>query len=401
MTYQQGNYYIADSGTLMYYDGSKWISKGPFDKPDNNSIVTNQANKVAPPGSKPNPSAPQGGNPNLGQGAYQQATPGEDPTKRELGKFSIKPPKVNAEGGTSLRYPYDRSISAGSDYIVFEFWKYNPPFGRDDTGNTGTSTTSSGTPSYKTYNASVDDLTQAKDPANPEKNLPPILLYIPEDVQTQYGQKWGGAAFGSVTAGMLQAIGTSANAETFLDDIPGVVKSKTFDLLRQGINKVAGASVSENQALGGVSGTILNPNTEMMYDGPELRTLDLTFKMVAGSDREAQEIKKICNTFKKAMLPTFGGQTSSFGGSTSGFGGGNLITIPSICTIKYMYGSSLHPYLPQYKACAIANVAINYTPDGSYATYENGSPVATQLRISLKEMKNIFSSEINDQGASY
>ena len=99
------------------------------------------------------------------------------------------------------------------------------------------------------------------------------------------------------------------------------------------------------------------------------------------------------------MLPSFGGNaTSFFGGSQPQ---GNLIQVPNICTIKYMKGSSFHPYLPQYKAMAISNVAINYTPDGSYATYADGSPVATQLKVSLKEMKNIFASEINDTGASY
>ena len=310
-----------------------------------------------------------------------------------LGKLSIKAPKANAQGGAALKYPYDRALGSDSDYVIFEFWKYNPPFGRDDTGNAGSTTSSTGSGGYKKYNASVDDLTTA--------GFDPILLYMPEDVQTQYGQKWGGAAFGSVTAGLLQTLGTDVSVEAALDSIPGVIKSKTFDLLRQGINKVSGASVSENQALGGISGVILNPNTEMMYDGPELRTLELTFKMLATSDREAQEIKKICTTFKKAMLPTFGGQTKFFGGGSKGLGGGNLLTIPNICTVKFMYGSSLHPYLPQYKAMAISNVAINYTPDGSYATYENGYQVATQLKVSLKEMKNIFASEIEDTGASY
>lgn len=322
------------------------------------------------------------------------ASNGSSPSNESsLGKLAVKSPKVNASGGASLRYPFERALGSDSDYVIFEFWNYNPPFGRDSTGSTGTNTTSTGTPGYKTYNASVDDLTSS--------GLSPILLYMPEDVQTQYGQKWGGAAFGSVTAGLLQGIGTSANGETFVDSIPGVIKSKVFDTLRQGINKIAGASVSENQALGGVSGTILNPNTEMMYDGPELRTLEMNFKMLATSDREAQEIKKICTTFKKAMLPKFGGNADFFGGGEAGLGGGNLITVPNICTVKFMFGNDLHPYLPQYKAMAISNVAINYTPDGSYATYENGSPVATQLKVSLKEMKNIFASEIEDQGATY
>ena len=309
-------------------------------------------------------------------------------------KLPVRAPEVNASGGTSLRYPYERQLASDSDYVIFEFWLYNPPFGKgENEGRDGRAAVATGTPSYVKYNASVDQLDRS--------GLSPILLYMPEDVQTQYGQKWGGAAFGSVSAGLLQGVGQSVDINTALDNVSGVIKSTVFNKLRQGINNIAGAQISENQILGGVTGTILNPNTEMMYDGPELRTLEMNFKMLATSDREAQEIKKICTTFKKAMLPQFGGQAASFFGGQGGAGAGNLLTIPNICTVKFMFGNSLHPYLPQYKAMAISNVAINYTPDGSYATYENGSPVATQLKVSLKEMKNIFASEIEDQGATY
>jgi hypothetical protein len=310
---------------------------------------------------------------------------------QNLGTLAIPSPKVNAkqDADKALRYPSNRPINGDSDYVVFEFFDYKPPF-------KGGKSTGTGTPSYKTYNGSVDNL-------NPATGFSSILLYMPEDIQSQFGQKWGGAAFGSVAAGLLQGTAGEIKLDTALDSLNGVVKAKVFDTLRQGINKIAGASITENQILGGVTGTILNPNTEMMYDGPELRTFELNFKMVPTNNTEAQSIRKICNTFKKAMLPSFGGDAGSFGGSSdgSGLGGGNLLTVPKICRVTFMNGSSIHPYLPQYKACALANVAINFTPDGSYATYSDGAPVATQLKLSFKEMKNIFASEITLDGPSY
>lgn len=327
----------------------------------------------------------------------ESGIPIEDPSV--IGKLPIRAPEVNKDAGISLRFPFEDGIQGDTDYVIFEFWEYNPPFGRGSDGQGSRAVTATGSPSYKKYNASVDDLKPAKTKGG--GSLSPIILYMPEDVQTQYGQKWGGAAFGSVTAGLIQAAGTNVDLSAAVDSTQGVIKSKVFDLLRQGINKVAGASVSENQFLGGVSGVILNPNTEMMYDGPELRTLEMNFKMAPRSAREAQEIKKICTTFKRASLPSFGGKTDFFGGTSSGLGGGNLLTVPKMCTVRFMKGSAIHPYLPQYKAMAISGIAINYTPDGSYATYPDGSPVATQLKISLKEMKNIFSDEIEDQGGSY
>jgi hypothetical protein len=44
--------------------------------------------------------------------------------------------------------------------------------------------------------------------------------------------------------------------------------------------------------------------------------------------------------------------------------------------------------------CAITQVDINYTPDGTYATYEDGSMVAIELSVAFQESKLIFSSEV-------
>ena len=71
-----------------------------------------------------------------------------------------------------------------------------------------------------------------------------------------------------------------------------------------------------------------------------------------------------------------------------------------------MAGASIHPYLPQYKLCAISDVSVNYTPDGAYSVYgsndgANGSPVATELQLTFSETKLIYSQDINPTGASY
>ena len=310
------------------------------------------------------------------------------------GRVVIRAPKTNASSdvtGKSLRYPKERQIDSDSDYVVFEFFEYNPPVGK---GQKGEPTVPEGafagnpTPSFKDYNNSV----VAKFPAD----LPSILMYMPEDVQSQYSQKWGGADFGSFAAGLLNAAGGELNVQDAINNAFGAGKNLVFKGIQELTNKLSGSSISLNQTLGGISGTIMNPNTEMMYDGPNIRTFSLKFKLVPYSEIEAQEIRKICNTFKKAMLPSFGGQ--AFFGTIQA---PNLITIPKVCQVTFMKGNEPHPYLSQYKTCAIDNVSVNYTADGSYATYQDGSPVATELTVSFKEMKNIFAEEIVESGPSY
>jgi len=330
--------------------------------------------------------------------ANTQASAGVNPAIPATSQFGLDPtiptiaaPTVNnSSTSTSLRYPENITASE-TDYVSFEFFEYNPPFGKGQ-GQGGINAFSAST-AYNFYNASG-----LKDNAKSAKalGLTPIILYMPEDIQAQYGSRWGGADFGTAAVGMMRLPGgkTPDMGVTF-SAANGMIKSKVYDTVLKGINSMTGSNISLDQFMGSVSGTILNPNTEMLYQGGDLRTFALTFKMTPKNGTEAVKIKTICNTFKKAMLPDIGGQ--SFFGSEAA----SLLKVPNLCQVTYMRGSKIHEYLPVYKLCAIAGVDVNYTPDGAYATYEGGSPVSTQLTISFKETKLLFSNDVNLKGYSY
>jgi hypothetical protein len=316
--------------------------------------------------------------------------------EKQTVKLSIPTPPVNAGTGNALRYPSDFSITSNSDYVVFSFYKYAPPFGggRDVTNQVTTSTTAGSTPAYSNYQSSND-----RSYANRSLDLNPIVLYMPEDIQSQFGAGWNGAGFGSVAAGMMGAVGSFTDQKDVMkilqagaDSVEGVAKAAFFNTVIQGINAAAGANINLNQALGTITGTVLNPNVELAYEAPKLRNFSLKFKLVPRSGNESKIIKSICNTFKKSMLPSFGGQAIGFAEA------GNLLTIPDLCQVSFMNGSQLHPYLPKYKLCGITDVNINYTAAGAYATYGDGAPVATELTISFLETKLVFSQEVQIDG---
>ena len=71
-----------------------------------------------------------------------------------------------------------------------------------------------------------------------------------------------------------------------------------------------------------------------------------------------------------------------------------FIGVPDLCRVAFMHGGNEHEALPRFKMCAITQVDVNYTPDGTYATYYDGQPVAVQLTISFQETKLVFSEEI-------
>ncbi len=284
--------------------------------------------------------------------------------------------KTNSSDSSAMRYPKHQDITANSDYVTFEFYEYEPPFANEGGGTKKTN-----------YSASVSD-----DILGTPKEK--IILYMPEDIQSEYGANWGGAGFGLISKGLMGGAadvfdGTFNIGTAFEEGMAaanGATQRKTVDLVVGLANKALGTSVTTNQALGGMEGKVVNPNVEMMYEAPEMRGFSLGFKMFASNEVESNEIRKICNTFKKNMLPTFGGA---------------FIKVPNIVKVTFMTGNSPNQFVSQFKPCAVTSTNINYTPDGSWATYREGRPVATQLTLQFKELKMIFADDITIDGASY
>lgn len=325
---------------------------------------------------------------------------------KNTARYSFASPKVNASTSNALRYPKKDPIQSYSDYVTFNFYKYNPPWGRnvgssisnDPASNVGVGS-SLGTAKdyYDKYNRSGQE--GLTDPT-----LGPIVMYMPEDIQSEFGADWNKIGVGNAARFLLGGVGNQGDAIKNLADVAGNIstlagtaKAAGYSALTSAINQfLGGGGISVNQVMGGISGTVINPNVEMMYEAPRLRAFNLSFKMSPRDGDEAKEIQKICNRFKKSMLPRFGG-----GVRFEGLKAGNLITIPDLCQVTFMSGGDRHPVLPQFKLCAITNVSVNYTPDGSYAVFGDSQPVSTQLTISFQETKIIFGDEINETGPSF
>ena len=331
---------------------------------------------------------------------------------------------VNTGDSTSLRWPKELPITANTDYVSFQFYNYNPPFGKgelDDIGDVQGSplaTAGAATPPAPAADAATGDRnktplgsasalykgytkTSVYGPKNKAKGYQNIILFMPEDLGSEMKGQWGAAGWGLAAQSLLKTVGTKDNlAEAVTTSLAGLnsaLKIGVYEGVTTAVNGITGGEADINQVMGGISGTIINPNVEMMYQAPDLRTFTLNFKMVPRNAKEAVEIRKICTTFRRAMLPSFGGQ--AWAGMAKNVGG--LLTIPKIVQPTFMSGSSPNEYIPQYKPCVISGVTINYTPDGAWAAYKGGSPVATNLSIDFKETKLIFEQEVNMEGVTF
>ena len=64
---------------------------------------------------------------------------------------------------------------------------------------------------------------------------------------------------------------------------------------------LAGQAVGVQGLLSRATGTVLNPNLELLFQGPQLRPFTFQFRLSPRGIKEAQEVKKIIRFFKQAM----------------------------------------------------------------------------------------------------
>ena len=345
-------------------------------------------------------------------------------------KATLEEPKVSYKfqgdkskkptNSSRLSYPHEKVYDDHTDYVKFTFVKYSPPFssmnGNDYLDKEGKLTKNiAGDEALNIYNNSIGEFTSA--------GLPSIYMYMPEDIGVEYGAQWGGKGFTNTGADIMKQAGTLLNTQGFsgfgntLQNM-GNAMTRGQGFIADGVAKAInalpgkiGGSVDMNDVLGGIGGVILNPNAELLFSGFDLRTFGLNFKMAPRNESEAKVVRDICTTFKIASLPHFGARPAGGIDFKNLFekkdntavknDNRNFIGVPNLCIVEFMKGKKSHPFLTQFKPCAIQSVNITYTPDGQYSTYRDGSPVATGISLNFIESKLVYSNEISYGGTSY
>jgi hypothetical protein len=147
----------------------------------------------------------------------------------------------------------------------------------------------------------------------------------------------------------------------------------------------AGQAVSAD-LIGRGTGQAINNNVEVLFNGPELRSFNYTYRFTPREPKEAKEIKQIIRFFKKSMAPKRSASRI-------------FLKSPNVFKLKYTFkdGGS-HPFLNNIKMCALKSFNVDYTPDGSYSTYSDdgegdGSMTSYQVSLGFMEMTPIYNDD--------
>ena len=156
-------------------------------------------------------------------------------------------------------------------------------------------------------------------------------------------------------------------------------------LYLQSISKIAGfalgTDLDADTYLARSGGQVLNPNAEMLFQGPVIRDFNFSFLMIARSEREGREIRKIIRFLKLGMAPKFKSTT--------------YLKNPDIFTLQYKTGKSESDVLNTVNrfnpgGLALTTMAVDYAPNGYWSAYRDSQPVAVKMDLSFTELRPIY-----------
>ena len=340
----------------------------------------------------------------------------------------------------TYRYPSD-AIDSQTDYVFFQFGKYQAPFGRDVKALRKEQLKEDG--SLKDYDKNLqaesakkrfeDQQQTSRDAYNASVQVlkqkgASIMLPIPQDVGHEVAQQWQGKQWSATGRAATAALGAGqlSDAGDMLKDVAGWGTAIQNSLTQMALNILpgVGGNISFNDLSGATRGIVINPNAELMYDSPEMREIGMVFKMVPRTPDESKIIRRICQAFRYHSMPMYGGaedkeafaevwgdwdkenenevNAAQNNGTQLDLGAmNNFIRVPDLCKFTFMHGNKVHPYLVQFKPCAISKVEVTYTPDGTFSTYSDGAPTAVELRLNFMETKVVFAQEVKLDGVSF
>ena len=175
-----------------------------------------------------------------------------------------------------------------------------------------------------------------------------------------------------------QITGTAQGVQNNKDDIKEALSNSIVEAATGG---AGGALLSRTK------GVIMNPNMELLFKKPQLRPFTFTFKLAPRSRNEAISVINIIRTFKQSMSP-IRSQSNLF------------LRSPHTYRLQYMSRGKVHPYLNMFKECALTNLNMKYTPDGNYATYEDGVMTAYEMTMQFKELEPVFNDDYEMSASS-
>ena len=231
-----------------------------------------------------------------------------------------------------------------------------------------------------------------------------IELPIPQDLNDSTSVTWG-----EDTLNMFELAGLAIGKSVI--DKPAEFAAQSLDLFTSGVRiptldndtqeafkaaisgraiNALGSNVTPRSIISRSTGQVLNSNLELLFQGVNLRTFPFSVTFSPRNIGEGERVKTIIRSLKQSMSAKAG----TFNGASAS---GIMIKAPDVFILEYRSGGRRHPFLNNFKTCALTSINVNYTNAGTYATYNDSTPVNIRMDMVFKELNPVYAEDYDTE----
>jgi hypothetical protein len=130
---------------------------------------------------------------------------------------------------------------------------------------------------------------------------------------------------------------------------------------------------------------VYNQHLSAHFKGTALRTQRFEYELRPRNEEELKQVAGLIQFFKANSATSFGKA-------------GDYLRVPSRWIIEEITNTASERYIPTFKfgPAYLSSVEYDYTPDGSWKTFENGDPIAITLTLEFLEITIVTREDIEN-----
>lgn len=245
----------------------------------------------------------------------------------------------------------------------------------------------------------------------PPQSGPVLRLYMPTTTPAvSQGANWGEASFAGQLGELVRngAIGAAngiqsmaipssfeegkkmgkdavGNLTEIINQNKGLLGGAAKQFGMEAVGNFAGTNANGLMALS--RGAIYNPNVELLYQGPQLRSFGFTFQFAPKSPAEAAIVNQIIFEFKKWSAPLDTGD--------------GMYEVPNVWQVKYHTAAGVNTNMNVFKRAALRDISIQDNQGmNMHMTFEDGQPIVKTMSLTFQEVDVITRNDHESSGST-
>jgi hypothetical protein len=213
-----------------------------------------------------------------------------------------------------------------------------------------------------------------------------IALHVPNQLQIRYGVQY--SEEDTLALSMMSATGQGlSEIIQAAKDSEGSAKSAAGQQLGPAAAIISNIALSKGPfgaANSAATGLAANPKKEQVFKGVDFRTFQFDYQFFPRGIEEAENVMRIIEEFKYHMHPEFKDDNNF------------LYIYPSEFDIFYYQDGRENLNLHRHTSCVMTDMTVNYTPNGTFTTFDNGMPTQINVVMSFRELALLTKDKIKD-----